>query len=1662
MNAVPEPGAPSVDHVRAWLRSAVAAAAEVEEAAVDPGRPFHEYGVTSAQAVSLSGELEELLDRSLPPTLLYEHPTIDALATALVAEPGSDGPLRVDAATDHLRASAAQSQKSGIAVVGVACRFPGDADDPERFWANLLSGHDAARQVPADRWSLEGFLDPDPAAPGRSYTDRGGFLGDLAGFDAQFFGIPPAEAGRMEPQHRLLLEVVWAALEDAGVAAERVRGSRTGVFVGQMTSQEWSTLQTEREGDSCLDDPFFGFGLAPSVAAGRLSYVLDARGPSMCVDTACSSSLLALHLAARSLREGECDLAVVAGVSALVHPAAMVQACRAHMLAADGRCKTFDADADGFLIGEGCGAVVLQRVADADLDARRIRALVRGSAVTQDGRSNGMTAPNRSAQVAVIRAAHADARIDASDVGFVECHGSGTRLGDAIEMAALQDVFGPARDPGRPLVVGAVKTNVGHLLGAAGLAGFIKAVLAVEHGTIPKNLHLSRPSADIDWSRGPVKLPQDTEPWPMPGRRVAGVSSFGWSGTNVHVVLEQSGELPDPGPADPGWQLVPLTAASTPALREVAARLHDHLVAHPETSVGDIAHTHQVGRTQLDHRLPVVARDRDGLLGALGAVRAASPEELGSTPPRSASARTARAVFLFPGTGDQEVGMGQALYADQPAFRSAFDLCADAAAPLIGVDLRNVVVAGDPVGTSPPEPPGLAGVLGRAPSRATAKGPFERIDVVHAAVFAVEYAMAALWRSWGVVPQRLVGYSLGEYAAAAVAEVFGVADAVRLVTRRAVLIDTLAPGAMLAVPASPEGIGPLPDGVVVSATCGTAMTVLGGPVAAVEACEASLRRAGIVSQRVASRHAMHTPQLRAVAEDLVELVSSLPRRGPRIPVVSTVTGEVLTDEQACDPRYWADQMCRPVRFDAALATVTADGDTVLLELGPGQALSTVANQISTGPGRGSVVAVPTMPSSAVLGVSGGNRDSGDEVATTLGALGRFWSEGGKVDWTSLATTGSGELVRLPTYPFQHQRFWPEGTPRAQGNRFDLADWCYESTWRRRPGPPAARGAGAGQRWLVLSHGSALARKVAEELSDRGAWVTAATPGEAVTLLSAATSFPDHVLYAPDVPEDTDHPHGGGAGETAVAVLVTALELVAALGRTSAGRRVVLTVLTDGAYDVLGDEELRLGAATLHGLGASVSQEYPPVHLRSVDVAGADAATADLVAAEVCAESDDELVAFRRGRRWVHRWDAGPVPAAPASRVWRPDGTYLITGGLGGLGLGLARRLTAWSREQSSEGRAGVPLRLALLGRRPLPPRDIWDHPENATGDVGRRVAAVRELEELGAEVLTLEADVADAAQVNAAVQAVRDRWGPIHGVVHAAGVPASGLIALKGRAEVERVLRPKVAGALALEQALAAEPLDFWVHFSSATVALGGLGESDYVAANAFLDAHAHAARRRGIPVTAVDWGPWRWDNWTSGERHAGSAEAAASSRRSLRERFGITDAQGFELLTRIVASGTPQVLVAQQELGTLAARWSELGRGVAAETRPVRTHPRPLLRTPYLEARTELERTVTGIWGRHLGVDRVGVDDAFFELGGTSLVGLTIVAELERELGITLNASDLFEAPTPGTLAALIADRRNGGAVQPPSSSAPEGSERGDRRRQRAQRAAEARRSRR
>ncbi|GAA3025425.1 hypothetical protein GCM10017559_58880 [Streptosporangium longisporum] len=776
-----------------------------------------------------------------------------------------------------------------IAVIGMACRYPGGADTTDDFWELLREGRNAVREIPATRWDIDDYYDPDPRVPGGIYTRYGTFLEDVAGWDAEFFGLSPREALRMDPQQRMLLELAWEGLESAGLSPSRLRGSRTGVMVGYMDTLQYGRLQMEWQGRDALSDPYLGQGAIASVAAGRIAYQLDLIGPTLTVDTACSSSLIAVHLAAESLRRGECDLALAAGASLSLHPTLYIQACAGLMMCSDGRCKTFDENADGYVMGEGGGLVVLEPLSKALANGRRIRAVIRGSAVNQDGRSNGLTAPSRKAQVDVITRALAAARVTPDEIDYVEAHGSGTHLGDAIELSALHDVFG-GRRADHPLRVGAVKTNIGHTQAAAGVAGLIKTVLILENELIPPNLNLTVPAAAIpgDGTVRPV-----TDPLPLPHRdtpRLAGVSSFGLSGTNAHLVVQAAPSPESPAlpagttPAAP--YVLPLSAGDETALREQADRLAGWLQERPGADLADVAHTLQTGRAELDHRRAVVCADTAEALRRLRAT-AADGHRVRRRP---------RIAFLLPGVGDQYAGLGRELYAAEPVYAEAVDRCVELVHRRSGVDLRPLFFPDD--APAAPAVTDLAALLGRAPEKSRddrgtgdasdagdAHDPLDQAAIAHPFLFTVEYALARLLAHWGVTPDLLVGYSLGEYVAATLAGVFTLEDALHVVVERAHLIGTVPAGRMVAV-AAPEDrvravLAASGTDVDVAARNGPAMTVLSGLPAEIDAATAALAADGLACRPLRSAHAFHSTLLQPAREKLAAVLEGVTMRPPR-------------------------------------------------------------------------------------------------------------------------------------------------------------------------------------------------------------------------------------------------------------------------------------------------------------------------------------------------------------------------------------------------------------------------------------------------------------------------------------------------------------------------------------------------------------------------------------------------------------------------------------------------------------------------------------------------------------------------------------------------------------------------------------------------------------
>ncbi|MBB4683795.1 type I polyketide synthase [Amycolatopsis jiangsuensis] len=1474
---------------------------------VPSGQQFTKLGIDSLTAIELRGRINTETGLALPPTMVFDHATPAALAAHLLT---SLAPAAADDRPVVTGAPAAAGQE--VAVVGLSCRFAGGSDTPEQFWAGLVEGRDLVREVPPDRWTAADYYDPDRTAPGKAYTQQGAFVTDLAGWDAGFFGLSPQEARRLDPSFRLLMELVWEGLEDAGLTAEELRGSRTGVFAGLIDTMQYSMRQLEADGIEAADDPYFGLGSSLSAAAGRIAHLLDLRGPCLTVDTACSSALSAAHLAVQSLRRGECDIAIVGATSAMINPDVFIQSCKMSMLAADGRTKTFDESADGYVIGEGGGVVVLRRAAEVG-PAGRARAIIRGSATNQDGRSNGLTAPNRAAQNAVIRAALADAGVTPDEIGFVEAHGSGTQLGDAIEFTALKEVFGDRGAP-EPLYVGAVKSNVGHTLAAAGMAGLIKTVLSLEHATLPGNLHLTTPNSVVTLD-GPVRPVPGARPFPPTADGVlrAGVSSFGWSGSNVHFVLDAAAPVPAPVPGHE-WQLLTVSGQGEAGLRANAEALAEHLCAHPDAELADVAFTTQAGRDALPLRKAVLVRDHADAIGSLREVT-------------GGAVVTDRRRFglLLPGTCGGWAGSADELYRTEPAFRAGIDECAALLAD-------------------------RADLLGN-PAEADER----------AVGFAVEYAFTRLVAAWGLEPAVILGRGTGEYAAAVAGGLFGLADGLEL--------------------------------------------ALGGPVPAAQA--------------------------------------------PVIPVLSPRTGELLTAAEAADPAHWR---ISDDRFEDGLLALARYAE-VLVEAGLGDAGAEAAGRY-----------LPQTPVVSLQPVAGAGRRA------WLAALGALWEQGVPITWVG----EDRKFVRLPAYRFQRTRYWPEVASRGSG-------WSMS---QMNAGTAASEVSETPVRAGLVAHTPTWRRDTARRVpAAPGELVLFAAPGAFADAFTAAAEAAGHSVTAAAIePSDVDgyrrvlaaaggagplrivHAHGL-AGSDRESGFYSLMWLGQAIGAEAAGRRIELLTLGRGGFDVLGGDATDPLAPTLAAATDAIAAEYPLVRARYADFAenGDLAAQAlhetDLLAASTVDTADVadagntvdgvEVAAWRRGRRWLRGFDVVELPEADDAQAWKPGGTYLITGGLGVLGLALARRL------------APLGVNLALAGRSALPPEDTWDDWIRGHGVDDRTssiLLAVRDLRALGADVLTLRADVSVPGEAAALLAEVRGYFGGLDGVVHAAGIAGGGLLQNKTREQAAAVLAPKIDGTVALAEALRVDPVELLVLYSSTVTLTVGVGEVDYSAANAFLDGFAAveaAAGKAAERVVSVAWGPWQLDAWTSSGL-SGSAELQEGSR-TFRDEFGIGAEEGTELLSRIVASAEPQVTVLPLPLTDVLAALARMGSvdalvgGADAAVPSGERYPRPDLRTAFVAPRTPAEERVAAVWCDCLGLEEVGVHDPFFDLGGTSLIGLVLIGRVAKEFGVELAPASLFEKPTIAGLVTLLGEPDAPAEPAEPAGVAEDVAGRGERRRARA-----------
>ena len=1488
-----------------------------------------------------------------------------------------------------------------IAIIGMRGRVPG-ADDLDRFWHNLAEGVESITRLSPEDMLEAGVPEVITTLPG--YVNAGPLLGDVDRFDAGFFGFSARDASLTDPQHRLFLETAWEALEDAGYDPGTYPGS-IGVFGGCEMSTYLYQLAQNPETLGYVDGMQLMVTNDKDHLCTQVSYRLDLRGPSVVVQTTCSTSLVAITMACESLQGGRSDMALAGGVTIRVPQRGGYLYVAGSILSPDGHCQPFDASAQGTIVGSGVGLVVLKRLKDALADGDTIRATILGFGLNNDGGDKvGYTAPGFKGQVAAIASAYRMAGVSPESIGYVEAHGTGTILGDPIEVAALTEVFRRYTPRRGYCGLGSAKSNFGHLSCASGVTGLIKAVLTLEHGAIPPTVHYRSPNPAIDLASSPFFVTTTLHPWERNGGpRRAAVSSFGVGGTNAHAVLEEAPSVPAPVERRP-HQVLTLSARSPVALDETTRRLGTYLARHPERDLADAAFTLHVGRRAFRHRRSLVLASDDRAAAVATLLR---PEQLRAT---DSAGPPPPVVFMFPGQGAQYPGMAAGLYKNEPLVKCTIDYCCRVLKPLLGLDLRRVLF---------PTPK----------RKATASADLRDTALAQPALFVIEYALAQLWRSWGVQPSAMIGHSIGEYVAATLSGVMELDDALRLLALRGRLISALPAGSMLGVMAPAEAVDELVDHeICLAAVNAPGLCVLSGPTAAIARAEEALAAQSIVARRLHTSHAFHSSMMEPILDEFEALVATIPLSPPTIPYVATLTGE-WADDAPLKPSYWSAQIRSAVRFADGLRVLRAEdspaaADPTFLEVGPGRTLLTFA-------AHGDRAAAPSRML-ASLPAPGEDSQDTEVICASLGGL---WESGVAVDWSTFHESERRRRVSLPTYPFERQSYWigqpnrPSTEPPAEPR--DPADWFAVPVWNEAQDPGDALHELAGTRVLVFDEESGIGAAVTDALRNAGAVPIIVRRGDEF-------SRTDEGEFLLDPSQDDGFaelasavcgearlggvihcwaaapPGGSDLADTALAAFLNPVRLAVALGSQATVRPLPMLLVARGtAYLVDGDV---LDPPRAFGIGATkvLPQEHAGLRVAHIDVDGGPEFAGQLLA-ELAAAAPESEVAFRGGRRYARGYQSVDIPETlpPADLPANP--VVLVTGGVGHMGLVLAEAAFF-----------ALGARVVLVGRSALPPPDQWAAiSADPSTDVTRRTL-LRRLALMRAErdeVLVVGADLNDEAQLMAAIDAAVERFGAVDLVVHGAAnvsPDAFGLAADTGPSVVAAQISPKIQGLMHLMAAMRGREPKRWVIHGSISSVLGGLGLAAYAGANAVLDTIADREALGGADFVSILWDAW--DN-------AGEAQTMAIR--------AITPPEGQVAFLRVLgASMGPRVVVAAHDLEGRLESWIRM----AKVPRPGAGtgHPRPDLTTAFIEPRTDTERTLAEVWASQLGLDSIGVHDRFFDLGGHSLLAVQVASEIRDHFQIEVSVLQLFKAPTIAELAVLIEQAQALGGVVPESERAP------------------------
>jgi len=1535
-----------------------------------------------------------------------------------------------------------------IAVIGIDLRFPG-AKNKDQFWDILKHG-----QEPITFFSDQ-ELEEAGAEPGllqnTGYVKAKPVIENIEYFDASFFGYIPKEAEILDPQIRIFHECAWKALEDAGYVPGSLK-ELTGCYAGASTSFYWEALSFMSGKIEELGQFEARYLYDKDVLCTRVAHKLDLKGPAVSVHTTCSTSLVAIHLGCQGLISGECDIALAGGISVSMVNKSGYMYQKGMILSPDGHCRPFDAQANGTIFGDGVGVVVLKRLQEAISAGDNIYAVIKGSFINNDGINKaGYTAPGIEGQAKVIRGALQAADVSPESITYIETHGTGTSLGDPVEIEGLKLAFKPP--PGTPAykenscAIGSVKSNFGHLNTAAGVAGFIKTVLALQHRQIPPGINFNTPNPKIRFENSPFFVNTGLIEWKNDNYPLrAGVSSFGIGGTNAHVILEQAPRSEGTRGLAPlsvvhsarNYQLILLSAKTPPVLENMTANLANHLKERPDISLPDTAYTLQVGRKAFQHRKMLVCSTNNEMVEALSAPQ---PDKIYTSIIKNENNPV---VFMFPGQGAQYVDMGLELYRAEPVFREEMDRCFEILKSQLDYDIKKILYpAISPQSTQ--STPSVNFYNKTSAISAPSAVQINQTEIAQPLIFIFEYALAKLLLAWGIKPQTMIGHSIGQYTAAHLAGVFTLEDALKLVALRGKLMQKMPPGAMLSIPLPPDQLTPLLDhSISLAAVNSSAHCVISGEAQALRSFEKKLQEKGHRYTYLHTSHAFHSKMMDPVIKEFERQISQIKLNKPALPFISNVTGAPITAAEAVDPGYWAKHIRSTVRFADGLHRLLEEAAAVFIEVGPGNTLSTFVRQHKNKKSDQFVVDLVKHP-----------QEKKPADYYLLSSIGQLWLYGIKIGWTGFYVGEKRHRISLPTYPFAGQRFEIPGDPLKSGGELlygnlhpgrkaDIADWFYIPSWKRsdiitrkNDDPPG------GTHYLVFMDDCGLGTRLVKALEQKGQKVIMVKAGaafarrtERVYIVNPGESKDYHALFAGlreegKIPDTIIHlwnvskrkrkkSRGIWLENNQDLGFHSLINIAQAIGKYGISNKIQIKVVTDHMQEVTGGDLVYPGKAVILGPIKVIPLEYPNIGCCSIDICHPGTALKKneklipQLLAEITGESNDKIIAYRNNYRWVQVFAPIRLEKSPAEipRL-RKEGVYLVTGGLGGIGLELARYLAG-----------EVQARLILTGRSGLPPRDRWEQwfkEHNEDDSQAKKIRKIQELEKLGSEVLVCEADVTNHEQMQKAAAQAAARFGPINGVIHAAGLADGEMIQRRTKEKSARILAPKVRGTLVLHRIFKDEKMDFFIFCSSISSILAPFGQVAYCAANSFLDAFALRESRRGKPFISINWD--RWQN-------VGMAligEKLGEEMTGEKITGGITAREGIEALSRILGNTLPQVAVKYNDLNLLVERRNRAQtptyiKELEKITTAGNISPRPPLTTVYTAPGNELEERLAGIFQGFFGIDKVGIHDDFFQLGGDSLKAITLAAHINKEYPVSLN--DLLAYPTINGLASLIGEK--------------------------------------